>query len=73
MPTIFSTHKDGRNDKTVLEKCTTTRNLYLSIGERGVLKWIIKKQQVGKGWGGGVHCIHLARNAVQCLDHGKRR
>jgi len=20
---------------------------------------------------GGVHCIHLARNEVQCCDHGK--
>jgi len=70
--TIFSTHTEGRNNKIVLENCTTTRNLCLSIGERGVLKWIIKKQEEEEEGceGGGVHCKRLTRNAVQSLQHG---
>ena len=75
VPTIFSTHTERRNNKKVLQN-RTTRNFSLRIGERRVLKWIIKKQEVDEGWGkeggGEGNCIHLARNEVQCHDHGKR-
>ena len=33
MPTIFSTHTEGRNNYEVLENCTTTRNLWEKINE----------------------------------------
>ena len=50
VPTIFSTHTERRNNKKVLQN-RTTRNFSLRIGERRVLKWIIKKQEVDEGWG----------------------
>jgi hypothetical protein len=74
VPTIFSTHTERRNNKKVLQNRTTTRNLSLRIGERRELKWIIKKNRksVRGGGVGGVRCVHLTRNEVQCRDHGKR-
>jgi hypothetical protein len=52
VPTKFSTHTSCRNSKNVLENCITIYNLSLRIGDRGVLKWIIKKQEFGEGGGG---------------------
>jgi hypothetical protein len=46
MATIFSTHTEGRNHKKVLENCTTIRNLFIRVGERRVLKWIIKSKRI---------------------------
>ena len=52
MPPIFSTHTEGRKNKKALGNCAKTRNFCLCIGERRVLKWITKKQEVGRGEGG---------------------